>query len=77
MKMKPDTMREAFDIAEKLSDIERALIKIGREMQYETLVTEKFHAYAKAHGLFGRQYELAYNEWMKKAGLEDLMIEID
>ena len=50
---------------------------MGREMQYETMVTEKFHAYAKEQGLVGRQYDVEYNEWMKKAGLEDLMIKID
>lgn len=70
-------IREAFDLVEKLSEIEQALVRMGREMRYETLVTEKFHAYAKEHGLVGRQYEVAYNEWMKKADLEDLMIKID
>ena len=75
--MKKDTAREAFDLVEKLSEIEQALVRMGREMRYETLVTEKFHAYAKEHGLVGRQYDVEYNEWMKKAGLEDLMIKID
>lgn len=75
--MKKDTAREAFDLVEKLLEIERALVRMGHEMQYETMVTEKFHAYAKEQGLVGRQYEIAYNEWMKKAGLEDLMIKID
>lgn len=75
--MKKDKAHEAFDLVEKLSEIERALVRMGCEMRYETLVTEKFHAYAKEHRLVGRQYEVAYNEWMQKAGLEDLMIDIE
>lgn len=75
--MKIDAAHEAFELVEKLSEIERALVRMGREIRYETLVTEKFHAYAKEHGLVGREYEVAYNEWMKNAGLENLVIEIE
>ena len=49
--MNENTIREAFDLVEKLSEIEQALV--------------------------GRQYDVEYNEWMKKAGLADLMIKID
>ena len=75
--MEKRTAHKAYDLLILLKKIESELDRMGRQMRYETKVTEDFHAYAKAHGLFGRQYELAYNEWMKKAGLEDLMIEID
>ena len=75
--MEKRTAHKAYDLLIRLKKIESELDRMGRQMRYETKVTEDFHAYAKAHGLFGRQYELAYNEWMKKAGLEDLMIKID
>lgn len=75
--MKKDAAREAFDLVEKLTEIERALERMGLEIRYKTMVTEKFHAYAKKQGLVGRKYEIAYNEWMKIAGLENEMIEIE
>lgn len=67
----------AFDLLDRLKRIESELDSMGRQMRYETKVDEDFHAYAKEHGLVGRRYEEAYNEWMKKAGLEYLMIDLD
>lgn len=67
----------AFDLLTRLEKIESELDRMGRQMRYETKVDEDFHAYAKKHGLVGRRYEEAYNEWMKKAGLEYLMIDLD
>lgn len=75
--MKNRTAHKAFDLLVSLKKIESELDRMGRQMRYETKVTEDFHAYAKAHGLYGRDYELAYNEWMKKAGLDYLMIDVD
>ena len=68
---------QAFDLLARLEKIESELDCLGRQMRYETKVDESFHAYAKKHGLVGRRYEEAYNEWMKKAGLEYLMIDLD
>ena len=67
----------AFDLLARLEKIESELDRMGRQMRYETKVDEDFHAYAKKHGLVGRRYEEAYNGWMKKAGLDYLMIELD
>lgn len=66
-----------FDLMASLKKIESELDRMGRQMRYETKVDEDFHAYAKKHGLVGRSYEEAYNEWMKKAGLDYLMIDLD
>ena len=68
---------QTFDLLARLEKIESELECMGIQMRYETKVDEDFHAYAKKHGLVGRRYEEAYNEWMKKAGLEYLMIDID
>lgn len=67
----------AFDLLARLEKIESELDRMGRQMRYETKVDEDFHAYAKKNGLVGRRYEEAYNEWMKKAGLDYLMIDLD
>ena len=67
----------AFDLLAKLEKIESELECMGRQMRYERNVDEAFHAYAKEHGLAGRRYEEAYNEWMKRAGLDYLMVDLD
>lgn len=67
----------AFDLLARLEKIESELECMGRQMRYERNVDESFHAYAKEHGLVGRRYEEAYNEWMKRAGLDYLMIDLD
>ncbi len=67
----------AFDLLARLEKIESELDRMGRQMRYETKVDEDFHDYAKKHGLVGRSYEEAYNKWMKEAGLDYLMIELD
>ena len=74
--MENRTAQRAFDLLARLEKIESELDRMGRQMRYETKVTESFHAYAKKHGLVGRRYEEAYNEWMKKAGLDYLMIDL-
>lgn len=75
--MEKRTTRRASELLIRLKDIEAELDRMGRQMRYETKVDEAFHAYAKKHGLVGRRYEEAYNEWMKKAGLDYLMIDLD
>ena len=75
--MENRTSHQAFDLLARLEKIESELECMGRQMRYERKVDECFHAYAKEHGLVGRRYEEAYNEWMKKAGLEYLMIDLD
>ena len=67
----------AFDLLARLEKIESELDRMGRQMRYETKVDEDFHAYAKKHGPVGRRYEAAYNEWLKKAGFDYPMIELD
>lgn len=67
----------AFDLLARLEKIESELDRMGRQMRYETKVDEDFHAYAKKHGLVGRRYEEAYNKWMKEAGLDYLMVDLD
>lgn len=67
----------AFDLLIRLKEIESEMDSLGNQMRYETKVDEDFHAYAKEHGLVGRRYEEEYNEWMKRAGLEYLMIDLD
>lgn len=75
--MENKTAHREFDLLDRLKKIESELDRMGRQMRYETMVDEDFHAYAKEHGLVGRRYEEAYNEWMKRAGLDYLMIDID
>ena len=75
--MENRTAHREFDLLARLEKIESELDRMGRQMRYETKVDEDFHAYAKRHSLVGRRYEEAYNEWMKKAGLDYLMIELD
>ena len=75
--MENRTAHRAFDLLNRLKKIESEMDRLGHQMRYETKVDEDFHAYAKKHGLVGRRYEEAYNEWMKKAGLDYLMIELD
>lgn len=75
--MESRTAQRAFDLLARLEKIENELERMGRQMDYERKVDESFHAYAKEHGLVGRSYEEAYNEWMKKAGLDYLMIDLD
>lgn len=75
--MENRTVHRAFDLLIRLKDIESELDRMSRQMRYETKVDESFHAYAKKHGLVGRRYEEAYNKWMKEAGLDYLMIDLD
>ena len=75
--MENRTAHRAFNLLARLEKIESELDRMGRQMRYETKVDEDFHAYAKEHGLVGHRYEEAYNEWMKKAGLDYLMIDLD
>lgn len=75
--MESRTIHRAFDLLIRLKDIEAELDRMSRQMRYETKVDEAFHAYAKKHGLVGRRYEEAYNKWMKDAGLDYLMINLD
>ena len=75
--MENRTAHKAFNLLVSLKKIESELDRMGRQMRYETKVDEDFHAYAKKHGLVGRRYEEAYNDWMKKAGLDYLMIDLD
>ena len=75
--MEKRTTHRASDLLIRLQDIESELARMGRQMRYETNVEESFHAYAKKHGLVGRRYEEAYNKWMKEAGLDYLMIDLD
>lgn len=70
-------MENRFDLLIRLNEIESELDRMSRQMRYENQVDESFHAYAKKHALVGRRYEEAYNEWMKKAGLDYLMIDLD
>ena len=75
--MEKRTAHQTFDLLTRLEKIESELECMGRQMRYENKVDESFHAYAKKHGLVGRRYEEAYNEWMKNAGLDYLMIDLD
>lgn len=75
--MESRTIHRAFDLLLHLKEIESELDRMSRQMRYERKVDETFHAYAKKHGLVGRRYEEAYNKWMKEAGLDYLMIDLD
>ena len=75
--MENRTAHRAFNLLISLKDIEAELARLGNQMRYETNVGEAFHAYAKKHGLVGRHYEEAYNKWMKEAGLDYLMVDLD
>lgn len=75
--MENRTAHRAFDLLDRLKKIESELDRMGRQMRYETKVDEEFHANAKKHGLVGRRYEEAYNKWMKEAGLDYLMVDLD
>ena len=75
--MENRTTHRAFDLLIRLKDIESELSRLGNQIRYERNVDESFHAYAKKHGLVGRRYVEAYNKWMKEAGLDYLMIDLD
>lgn len=64
-----------MDTLKKLKGIEKRLEEIGKQMQREEREFSREQAARERKGLTGKEAIRHYNEWMRKAGLEYLVIE--
>lgn len=64
-----------MDTLKKLKGIEKRLEEISKQMQREEREFREEQAARERKGLTGKEAIQHYNEWMRKAGLDYLVIE--